>query len=111
MKYIEERFVSASEPLEFMLVATVESPSHAHSLTRILGQRQISWRTLRVVEADFSESWQVLVDSERGLEAGALFVRQLFLGRRLVCDACGWGLDGAHGACAGCERIPLAAAG
>jgi len=109
MNYIEERFVSASEHIEFVLVATVESPSHAHALTRLLGRHQISWRTLRVVGNGPTEAWRVLVDDERVLEAGALFVRQLFKGRRLVCEGCGWGLDGAHGPCPGCVDVPLAA--
>ena len=111
MNHIEERFVSAPEHIEFVLVAAVESPSHAHALTRTLGKHQISWRTVRVEDQGPAESWQVLVDSERVLEAGALFVRQLFQGRRLVCGDCGWGLDGAHGPCPGCVAVPLAATG
>jgi len=111
MNHIEERFVSASEPIEFVLVATVESPSHAHALTRTVGRHQISWRTVRVVGDGPAEAWQIFVDSERALEAGALFVRRLFAGRRLVCEACGWGLDGAFGECAGCMTMPLAATG
>ena len=109
MNFIEERFGDPTVPIDFLLVATVDTSSQAHVLTRALGGQKINWRTLYQVGPAGQDVWHILVDRQRTLDAAGVILQFMFKGRRLVCGCCGWDLDGYRGPCPGCTEIPQAA--
>ena len=111
MNFIEERFGDPTAPIEFLLVATVDTASQAHGMTSALGAQMISWRTLYQAGPGDNEAWHILADSQRTLDAAGVILHMMFKGRRLVCGSCGWTLDGRQGPCLGCIEVPQAANG